>query len=71
MVLSLEWCLGLQEKDDKFEWFEQGSKKGEKLGFWLEWAWNFMMLQEHVWVSSIVSFPTFWEYVYDLLDYYE
>jgi hypothetical protein len=35
MVLSLEWCLGLQEKDDKFEWFEQGSKKGEKLGFGL------------------------------------
>jgi hypothetical protein len=46
MVLSLKWCLGLQEKDDKFEWFEQGSKKGEKLGFWLEWAWNFVMLQE-------------------------
>ena len=26
MVLSLKWCLGLQEKGDKFEWYEQGSK---------------------------------------------
>jgi hypothetical protein len=39
MVLSLKWCLGLQEKGDKFEWYEQGSKGSttKVLGIVLSW----------------------------------
>ena len=42
MVLSLKWCLGLQEKDDKFEWYEQGSKgsKTKVLGMFELGAWS-------------------------------
>jgi hypothetical protein len=42
MVLSLKWCLGLQEKDDRIEWYEQGSKgsKTKVMGMLMLGAWS-------------------------------
>jgi hypothetical protein len=42
MVLSLKWCLDLQEKDDGFEWYEQGSKgsKTKILGMLMLGDWS-------------------------------
>jgi hypothetical protein len=42
MVLSLKRCLGLQERDDELEWYEQGSKgsKTKVLGMFEFGAWS-------------------------------